>query len=424
MKTTRIFRIKVTPKQAMQLRAAQLESARVWNVCVGLHKTARDEHSKWPGVKEMHAATKGQFVLHSQSIQQVFRSFLACIETTKKLRREHPEMDMRYPHSDVRFRPVSWPRQAMSYSDGRLLLPMGRGNPSVSLRVDLPEVFGGCKIVWTGGRYELHVAVEQTKSARSKSETNACVDLGQIHLAAVVTDGGEATVISGRGIRTLKRLRDKHMGSLRRKRSRTKKGSLRDKKLRRVMGKTASRAKQRVRDLRHKATRQAVDFLIKHGIGEVYIGDPHGVRKQNKGRRLNDYNSKWEYGKDIEYLRNKLTQAGIGCFTGTERGTSSHCPRCGYKHKPSGRDWKCAECGFKGHRDIVGGVNMHFLRYCEKVPFPQQPTYLRPGPIRIPSSSSRADTPPKPAGFSSLYSATYQPRVSDTVPSGAGQNAA
>jgi putative transposase len=100
--------------------------------------------------------------------------------------------------------------------------------------------------------------------------------------------------------------------------------------------------------------------------------------------------SLWEYGKDIDYLTQKAQQAHIMSFTGSERGTSSQCPGCGHKHKPKGRNWACHACGFTGHRDLVGSVNMHRLAYGTQVMFPRSFTYLRPGLSR---GSSRAGTP-------------------------------
>jgi putative transposase len=100
--------------------------------------------------------------------------------------------------------------------------------------------------------------------------------------------------------------------------------------------------------------------------------------------------SQWEYGKDIDYLTHKSKQAHISCFTGSERGTSSQCPCCGHKHKPKKRNWACRVCGFTGHRDLVGSVNMHRLAFGMQVEFPRSFTYLRPGLSR---GSSRADTP-------------------------------
>jgi putative transposase len=99
----------------------------------------------------------------------------------------------------------------------------------------------------------------------------------------------------------------------------------------------------------------------------------------------------WEYGRDIDYLTHKAKQAHLSSFTGSERGTSSQCPSCGHTHKPKNRQWNCICCGFKGHRDLVGSLNMHRLAFGEQVEFPRSFTYLRPSPAR---RRSRADTPP------------------------------
>jgi putative transposase len=138
--------------------------------------------------------------------------------------------------------------------------------------------------------------------------------------------------------------------------------------------------------MRHKATRQVIDFCVSNGVGTLFIGNPHGVRNQDKGRHHNQRMALWEYGKDIGYLRHKASQARITCFTGSERGTSSRCPCCGHKHKPKGRTWACRACGFTGHRDLVGSINMHPLAFGAQVKFPRSFTYLRP-------SSSRAGMP-------------------------------
>ena len=59
------------------------------------------------------------------------------------------------------------------------------------------------------------------------------------------------------------------------------------------------RIARRVRDLRHKATRQFIDFYLKRKVGSLFIGNPHGVRRENKGRHHNQRMSLWEYGKDM-----------------------------------------------------------------------------------------------------------------------------
>jgi putative transposase len=107
---------------------------------------------------------------------------------------------------------------------------------------------------------------------------------------------------------------------------------------------------------------------------------------KDSGCHHNQRMSQWEYGKDIDYLQQKSEKYRIVCFTGDERGTSSRCPGCGHRHKPRGRNWRCPACGFQGHRDVVGGVNMHPLAFGQVVPFPNRITYLRPGNLRRSSS--------------------------------------
>src|SRR6266566_2775580 len=39
-------------------------------------------------------------------------------------------------------------------------------------------------------------------------------------------------------------------------------------------------------------------------------------------------------------------------------------------------------CGFVGHRDIVGSMNMHPLAFGSRIGYPTSLTYRRPGPLR------------------------------------------
>jgi putative transposase len=394
-----------------RLRDAQMEAAHVWNVCADLHKEVRATHTKWPGRNELQKATKGRFALHSQSVQMVAHAFLANIETTRALRKTHPQMKMKYPWRTKRFYPVHWPVQAVSRENGRVVLPMGKGRKSLVLPLNLSENSGACTLVWNNG-FELHVCVEIPQAENAPGTMHATVDLGEIHLAAVSTNTGEALVVSGRGIRSLKRQRSQQLGKLAKKLARCKKYSRRWKKLHRAKNKMCRRSERRVRDMRHKASRHVIDFCIKQEVGSLFIGNPHGVRSRDSGRHHNQRMSLWEYGKDIDYLTHKSKQARIMSFTGSERGTSSQCPGCGHRHKPKGRVWNCTRCGFRGHRDIVGSFNMHKLAYGEQVVFPRSITYLRPGPSR---RSSRAGTPQRCLGESQ-----EQPRVADTVPLGTG----
>jgi putative transposase len=124
--------------------------------------------------------------------------------------------------------------------------------------------------------------------------------------------------------------------------------------------------------------------MVAKRVGALYIGNPHGVRDLPTGRYHHQRMAQWEYGKDIDYLTYKSKQHRIMSFTGTERGTSSQCPACGkHQRKPKGRQWRCRRCGFQGHRDVVGSTNMHRIAFGEKIAFPHQFTYRRPGLTRV-----------------------------------------
>jgi len=384
------------------LYEAQREAARVWNLCWDIHREARQKGAYWPNRDDLHKATKGRFALHSQTVQMICHVFLANVETTRQVKKKNPKM--RYPYKEKRFYPLLWPAQVVCVEHGRVILPMGRGRHSIVLTVSIPENAGACQIVWRDG-YELHVSMPVEPAGAPPGTARATFDLGQIHQAAVTTSTGEALVVSGRGIRAAKRWWNKALAEIARKRARCKKGSRRWRKLQQARAKITVRVKRQVRNLHHKGTRKVIEFCKHHQVSTLYIGNPEGVRARNASRHHNQRMSQWEYGRDIDYLEHKCEQSRIVCFTGTERGTSSRCPQCGHKQRPKGREWVCKACGFRGHRDVVGSVNMHAIAYEERIAFPRRITYLLPGPIKgsgggmknrprsqEPERSSRQDT--------------------------------
>src|SRR5215475_2756995 len=165
------------PSLRRRLYEAQQEAARVWTVCRDLHLAARQQHTRWPDRDELQQATKGQFALHSQTVQMVCHQFLANVDTARELRQTN--RTIRYPSKDKRFFPLYWPAQAVSVERGRIVLPMGRGRPSLVFKLDLPEHIGACKLVWKDG-YELHVSVPVSPAETAPGQAHATVDLGEI----------------------------------------------------------------------------------------------------------------------------------------------------------------------------------------------------------------------------------------------------
>ena len=356
METVHIYPLpSLTASLRLRLYTAQQEAARVWTVCRDQHLAARQQHTPWPDRDDLQRATKGRFALHSQTIQMICHQFLANVDATRELRTVNHKI--RYPYKDKRFFPLYWPAQAVSVERGRIVLPMGRGRRSLVFKLKLDEPIGSVKVVWKDG-YELHVSVPVTPMEREPGPVQATVDLGEIHQAAVTTNTGAALLVSGRGIRSLKRRHHRALGQLSKKRSRCQKGSRRWRKLQRTRCQMSARKRRQIRDLRHQGTRKVIAFCRQYRVGSLFIGNPDGVRQRNCGHHHNQRLSGWEYGRDIAYLSYKAKAASIESFTGSERGTSSQCPVCGWKQKVRGRVWCCRNptCAFQGHRDVVGSV--------------------------------------------------------------------
>ena len=211
VETIAIYLLPTLPSSLRRrLYAAQHEAACVWTLCRDRHLAARQQHTRWPDRDDLQRATKGGFALHSQTVQMICHQFLANVEATRERRLTNRRI--RYPYKDKRFFPLYWPAQAVSVERGRIVLPMGRGRPSLVFKLDPSEPIGSVKLVWKDG-YELHVSVPVTSMETGPGPVQAAVDLGEIHQAAVTTNTGVALVVSGRGIRALKRRHHMALGS-------------------------------------------------------------------------------------------------------------------------------------------------------------------------------------------------------------------
>lgn len=380
MQTTKIFRLPYQKSEVFEkLKAAQLESALIWNECMETHKQCRINQTPWLNQTALQKLTKGKYQLHSQSVQLVCQTFLANVDSTKSNRRAGIK-NMKYPWRTKKFYPVSWAAQSVKYKDGWITLPMGKGRIPLSFKLDLDFVPGACSLVWNRG-FELHIKQDVILEEKKVTGNKATIDLGEIHHSAVTTNSGNGLIVSGRGIRSLKRQRNVALAKFSRKQSKCTKYSKRWKKLQAAKNRFCLKNERQIREYRHQATRQVVEFCKTHDVDTVFIGNPHGVRNKNNGRCHNQRMAQWEYGKDLSYFTHKFKMAGVSVLIGSERGTSSTCPECGHRHKPKGRTWNCPkkECSYKKkHRDITGSLNMHLLAFGEKAKYPEAIKYLRP----------------------------------------------
>ena len=209
MKKVKIIRLKnLSSKAKSILIEGQKESARLWNFCTATHIKAREVREKWPTKEILRGEAKNlDLKMYSQSIQAAIAQFLANVDTACQIKKQNRKIHL--PYKEKYFYPLMWPKQAVKVQKGRILLPMGRGRSSLILPLKAEGIQpGACTIVWKNG-YELHLVYEQEDVLKVESDVKATVDLGQIHLATVVTSNGKSLVVSGREIRAQKRLINK-----------------------------------------------------------------------------------------------------------------------------------------------------------------------------------------------------------------------
>ena len=195
----------------------------------------------------------------------------------------------------------------------------------------------------------------------------AAIDFGEIHSITSIDNNGNGVIITGRKLRSIKRLQNKEQAKLRSKRDKLTKGSRQYKKYSRAIYKLKIKSDRQILDCVHKISKLYLDYCIENGISKVYYGDLDSCTRSTKerhvgkvvGQKLND----WCYGLLALQLENKLSRYGIEMIKVSEAYSSQTCPNCGNKHKPTGRNYEC-QGGYKQHRDVVGAMNI--LNFNEK----------------------------------------------------------
>ncbi|WP_372759314.1 RNA-guided endonuclease InsQ/TnpB family protein [Litorivivens sp.] len=348
-------------KRQTELR---LESARLWNRLVRVHKFCRKKQWDWPSKGQLEKHYKGRFNLHSQTIQAIIGKFIANVDTASALRKSGDKR-ARYPWRDrKRFQVVMWKGQSIRRKGNRVILPSKSGEKKLSIRI--PQNLPPGKITQAElGYRELRLTIKQTHAdVESAGENQVNADLGIIHFAAM-TDGVDAEIIVGRGLRSLTQNKNRKLGIIQRKLSKTAKGSRQTRKLRKSKARLLSKYENQKHNFLHHAANAMIDYCKEREAGTLVVGDcidmARNKRKETKGsRRLNQENSGNPLGQLISLLKYKGARNGVEIHKQNESYTTQTCPKCGHRYKPSGRMYICRKdtCDFIGIRDIVGASNI------------------------------------------------------------------
>ena len=295
--------------------------------------------------------------LHAHSSDAIAGNFYAAIKSAQE-RKKSGDSEAKYPKRRKWYYKITWKSSAIRIKNGKLILSNGKGNQPLEIewKWDKPKQV---EIGWKkSGGYQLRATYPIEPEVKVSGEKVAGVDLGDLR-SATVHDGENTWIYSGRLLRSLVRYRNKITAKLQELISKTKKGSNRRRRLVRTKKKQLALIERKINDILHKQTNHIVSTLLEAGVQTVVIGDVRNIRKSiDYGKKMNQKLHSWSFGKFRFMLTYKAQRAGMRVALQDEQHTSKTCPRCGNRHKPSGRFYKCKKCGFTFDRDGVGAINI------------------------------------------------------------------
>lgn len=342
------------------------ESGRVYSETMVEHWRVYRKHAVWlssSGEEKYNDYLHPATILHSHSKDAAQQAFAKAVKTTHALRKAgFPKA--RFPYKRKFWKTTVWKNTGIRVEQGTALLARARGHEPV--RVDLPGSICGKKFVEARlvynckkSHYEWHFVVDDGIEPIMKVEGSiVAVDLGEIH-PATITDGRTALVIAARELRSTGQGLAKKIASLDSRMAKCKRGSRMYRKLSKAKSKARRNTAAKQKDMLHKVSRAVVEYGVSANAKEISIGDVRDVGDEvNLGKRTNQKISLWPHGKLVDYIKYKSLRLGITISITNEAYTTQTCPCCGEKKKPSGRTYMCKNCGFVGHRDVVGACNI------------------------------------------------------------------
>lgn len=373
---TMIIPVKCSKDDYEYLMKCSKWAGQCWNELVKADTDFYKTNGKFMTRSELQTFVKNCTPLHATGNQHIFIKYHSARDAmfrSKKTEHENSNK-VKLPYKKKKYFVVGW--NVFSYKidyknhEVRLAKKLDENGhqqkPVCCSFKTMPKHVVEIELIYRDGLC-LAIKYKEPKVNKNVESNNmAAIDLGEIHSIASIDNNGNGLIITGRKIRSIKRLQDKEQAKLRSKRDKLTKGSRQYRKYSRAIYKLGIKTDKQILDCVHKISKLYLDYCIENNISKVYYGDLDSCTRNTKkrvgkvvGQKLND----WCYGLLTLQLENKLSRYGIEFVKVYEAYTSQTCPHCGHRHKPSGRNYEC-QCGYKQHRDLVGAMNI--LNFNEK----------------------------------------------------------
>ncbi|HUY77107.1 MAG TPA: transposase [Ktedonobacterales bacterium] len=86
--------------------------------------------------------------------------------------------------------------------------------------------------------------------------------------------------------------------------------------------------------------------------------DRHAAQRAATARKNNRMKNTWAFFQLTTFITYKAERLGIRVEAVDPAYTSQTCPACAARNKAADRRYVCATCGWQGHRDVVGAINI------------------------------------------------------------------
>lgn len=373
---TMIIPVKCSDEDYKYLMQCSRWAADCWNEIVKADNEYYNANQKFMNKSELQAFVKNLTPLHAVGNQHVYLKYFIARDAMFKSRKAMHENSKKVnlPYKKKKYYVVGW--NVFSY-----VIDYKKHQIRLSKKVDengciqkpiccsfktMPKHIVEIELVYRNGLCLAIKYKEPKANTDIKSNNVAAIDFGEIHSITSIDNNGNSVIITGRKLRSIKRLQNKEQAKLRSKRDKLTKGSRQYRKYSRAIYKLKIKSDRQILDCVHKISKLYLDYCLENGISKVYYGDLDSCTRNTKeranklvGQKLND----WCYGLLTLQLENKLNRYGIEMIKVSEAYSSQTCPHCGHRHKPTNRNYVC-QCGYTQHRDIVGAMNI--LNFNEK----------------------------------------------------------
>jgi IS605 OrfB family transposase len=285
------------------------------------------------------SAVKNQALRDAQSVFK--RSFeLDCIPVLKK--------------------PIcQWNNQNWRCENGMLILPVYQDGKTQQVHIACADVpmegkAGLLRVKKKRGKWIADITFTVENAPPTDGQAIMGIDLG-IKVPAVAHIGGKGTRFFGNG------RYQRHM----RRRFYSRRKQLQKAKKTRAVKKSKGKEARWMKNINHQLSRQIVNHAHEQGVGTIKVESLAGIRKGTtrtsrgaSARKNNRMKNTWSFYQLTLFIVYKAERLGIGVEQVDPAYTSQECPACTARNTAQDRTYVCSECGWMGHRDKVGAINI------------------------------------------------------------------